>query len=169
MSEQKFEEVNARLKDLPISFVRIGRGYGFRIADGNVVRLSHFTGKKLSDLTVDEVIGFASNIEISETVLESALPKTYKIETKEVGAGWNDSGFRHRVVCSDGRVSRWAPFAIISYLDDFASVTPYFTDKNDNVSMPVLEAMALLAYGEEKHEQLPSLKDEDDGLTEAAN
>jgi hypothetical protein len=73
----------------------------------------------------------------------------YKIETTEVEAGWNDSGFRHRVVCSDGRVSRWAPYSVISFLDDCASVPPYFTDGNDNKIMTVREAFALVAYGEE--------------------
>lgn len=90
--------------------------------------------------------------------------KTYKVETKEQAAGWNDSGFRHRVVCSDGRVSRWAPYAVVSFLDDFASVSPYFTDGADMKTMSAVEAMGLIAYGEETQTEII----EDDGAEETA-
>lgn len=88
-----------------------------------------------------------------------APEKTYTIETKEQAASWDDSGFRHRVGCSDGRVSRWAPYSTVSFLDDCASVSPYFTDGNEMQTMSVREAMGLLAYGEETNEELLSLKD----------
>lgn len=121
--------------------------------------LREFVGEnaRINELRPVELIAhgveFADQLPDEEPAVQagSTADLKYKVETKEVGAGWNDSGFRHRVVCSDGRHSRWAPYSIVSFLDNFASVSPYFTDGNDMKTMSVHEAMALIAYGEEKH------------------
>lgn len=77
--------------------------------------------------------------------------KRYAFETKEQGAGWNgDTGFRHRVVCEDGRRSGWASYTLVSFLDDVACVSPYFHDDTELRLVTLSEAMAFIAVGEEK-------------------
>lgn len=74
--------------------------------------------------------------------------KKYGVETKELNPGWNDSGFRHRVVCEDKRVSGWADYTRVAFLDDVASVTPYYHGTGHMVIVTVRDAMYLLAVGE---------------------
>lgn len=79
--------------------------------------------------------------------------KQYGFETKEVGTGWNgDTGFRHRVVCEDGRHSGWAEYTRVSFLDDVACISPYYHDTSDMRLVTVAQAMAFIAVGEEKPE-----------------
>lgn len=75
--------------------------------------------------------------------------KMYGFETKEIGTGWGgDTGFRHRVVCDDGRISGWADYTRVSFLDDVACVSPYFHDTTNMRLVTLKEAMSFIAVGE---------------------
>lgn len=73
----------------------------------------------------------------------------YEVETKEIGQNWKDSGFRHRVVCSDGRFSGWARYEEVAYLDNVASLTPYFVGGDKAVTRSITEALSYIAVGPE--------------------
>lgn len=75
--------------------------------------------------------------------------KYYAVETKEVGSNWNDTGFRHRVVCEDGRASGWAPYTQVAFLDDVASLTDNFTGDGEMSAMSLADAMSYIGVGEE--------------------
>lgn len=94
-------------------------------------------------------------------MLANISEKTYTLETKEISAGWNDSGYRFRIVCSDGRFSGWAPYDRVVFLDDTAALTPYYLGESDARMMPLAEAMAHIAIGEHV-EKSPQEKDECD-------
>lgn len=95
-------------------------------------------------------------------MLANISEKTYTLETKEISAGWNDSGYRFRIVCSDGRFSGWAPYDRVVFLDDTAALTPYYLGESDARMMPLAEAMTHVAIGEHV-EQSPQEKGECDG------
>lgn len=80
----------------------------------------------------------------------------YKIETKEVGAGWNgDSGFRFRLVAEDAEtrtVSGWAMYDQVAFLDYTAAVSPYYTDKSEIVIVNLEQAMEYIAIGRDYSE-----------------
>lgn len=78
---------------------------------------------------------------------DSTTGLTYTVATKEIGSNWNDSGFRHRVECSDGRVSGWAPYTQVAYLDNVASMTPYFVGGEKLVTRSITEALTFIAVG----------------------
>lgn len=78
-----------------------------------------------------------------------ALTKSYSVETKEIGAGWNgDSGFRFRLVCSDGRKTDWAEYTRVCFLDDMGAMTPYYHGGSDIVILPLHEILPHIAIGE---------------------
>lgn len=171
MSFKNVDIVNYRLAGTGVQLAPIGRGYGFRLEDGGFVRLSNFTTKKASELTVEELVGFASKVAAGVCVEEDKIsgrnePKTYSIETKEIGTGWNDSGYRFRIVCSDGRASGWAPYDRACFIDNTAALTPYFHGSGDVQMFTLAEAMGHIAIGEAFDVKVA--ESENDGLTESA-
>lgn len=75
-----------------------------------------------------------------------------RIETKEQGAGWNDSGWRFRLVSADGkRTTRWATYTEFCVLDGWAVGTEYALDEmHALVPMPLDEALPFIAASMEQ-------------------
>lgn len=65
------------------------------------------------------------------------LEKSYKVEVAEDG-----DYFRHRLVCSDGRVSHWANYQGAAFLDDKVSITGYYAVPPHEL-VPITHAVAL--------------------------
>jgi len=76
-----------------------------------------------------------------------------KVETKEVGSGWNgDSGFRFRIVATDGHsihYSGWARYTQVAMLRGKVAISPYYTDHSDIILVSPEQALEYIAICEE--------------------
>lgn len=70
-----------------------------------------------------------------------------KVETKEQSAGWNDSGWRFRLVSADGkRSTRWAGYTEFCVLDGWACGTEYALDEKSAMTpLPLDEILPFIA------------------------
>lgn len=185
----KIDYVNDKLGGTGVTLEPMGRGFAFR-KDGELIPLSEFTTKKAIHLSTEQLIAFGREVadgyapqkvareskadrmkrneETHEVIarLAGGDAKTYSVETKEISPGWNDSGYRFRIVCSDGRFSGWAPYDRVCFLDDTAALSPYFHGGSDTQTMSLKEAMAHIAIGEHVEQTAVARDDEDDGAVE---
>jgi len=151
-----------------MQFTPIGRGYCFRHV-GERVFLRELTAKSFWELSVDEIVALAPAAE-AIAVERSLAPDEesddirYDVETKEGSQNWNDSGFRHRVVCSDGRHSGWAGYEEVAYLDNVASLTPYHVGGDKAVTRSITEALTYIAVGPENVTEASAESAEDELL-----
>lgn len=166
--------VNDQLGGTGVHVVPVEDGCVFRKSDGSFTRLSTITEKNASDLSVEELVALgkqvAGTVPSSPAEIDAFFAelgeKTYKVETKEISPGWNDSGYRFRIVCSDGRFSGWAPYDRVCFLDDTAALSPYFHGGSDTQTMSLKEAMAHIAIGEHVEQTAVARDDEDDSAVE---
>uniref|UniRef100_A0AB39CEN6 Uncharacterized protein n=1 Tax=Pseudomonas phage HRDY3 TaxID=3236930 RepID=A0AB39CEN6_9VIRU len=143
----KIKFVNWTIEPLGVQITAMGRGWGFTHA-GLYRGLSRFLNKPLIETPDLDLVEFAklAKESILQQIADDAGPQ-YTVATTTVGQNWNDSGMRHRVECSDGRVSGWARYEQVAYLDNVASLTPYFVGGENVVTRSISEALTFIAVG----------------------
>lgn len=133
-------------------FQRRGRGYAFIIGSKIEILQTHIFYTSSADDIVAMGKRFAESVHNPQVPVLPTLEKedrTYSIETKEIGHNWNDTGFRFRMVCTDGRRTGWAPYTQMVFLGDIAAHTDNFNGTGNIQITSLQEAMALFAVGEE--------------------
>lgn len=144
---EKIKFLNWTIEPMGVRIAPMGRGWGF-VHQGLYRGLSRFLSKPLIETPDLDLIEFAklAKESIQQQIDEDAGPQ-YSVAITTVGQNWNDSGMRHRVECSDGRVSGWARYEQVAYLDNVASLTPYFVGGDNVVARSISEALTFIAVG----------------------
>lgn len=145
----KIKFVNWMLDPLGVRITPMGRGWGFE-HEGLYRGLSRFLIKPLMETPDLDLMEYAkvAKDSILQQIADDAGPQYSTVSTTVV-SNWNDSGYRHRVECSDGRVSGWATYQEVAYLDNVASLTPYFVGGDNTVTRSLSEALTYIAVGPE--------------------